>query len=242
MIRVTGIVLLILALMWLGYALFALAWDGGTSRATDDRIQIGFALVLAIGAAGMIARQSWGWMLCVALGVAVVAFVAFALFATSATKPKSSAGPPTLGSLPLAAQPLAAALNRTWWESSIDTLRQRERDNDAIARDWALQGDAQIRLVVLTDLKRGMKDDKYFPLDPFVVVNTAKGTIVTKVIGDFFSEDRQAPVELRLAPETNVGRTRATVLLRSDKGCIGRSFAIDSADGTIVARSGTVPC
>ena len=229
--RIAGIVLLPLALVWLGYALFALAWDGGTARATDDRIMAGLAIALAIGAAGMIARRSWGWMVCAAVAAVVVAGLVLASLARQAQRPAPAAGPALLQNLPQTEQPLAAALDRTWWAASVEALRDRERRNDAIARDWAIQGADRVRLLVLTDLRRGLPSETFFAYQAFLVLDTAKGTVVRRVFDDFSSDDRAAPVELRLSTEDS--QRRATVLGRSSRGCLAKVFAIDAAAGTI---------
>ncbi len=230
--RSAGILLLLLALAWLGYALFALAWDGGTARAMDDRIMAGLAVALAIGAIGMIGRQSWGWMVCTGVAVVVVAGLLLVALARPSQSPAPAAGPTLLQSLPQTEQPLAAALGRSWWTASIETLRDRERSNDAIARDWAIQGDDRVRLLVLTDLRRGIQSETFFAYQVYVVLDTARGTVARRVFDDFSSDDRTAPVELQLSTED--GQRRATVLGRSSRGCLEKAFTIDPAAGTIV--------
>lgn len=230
--RIAGILLLLLALVWLGYALFALVWDGGTARATDDRVMAGLAIVLAIGAGGMVARQSWGWMVCAAVAAVVVAGLVLTALTRQAQRPAPAAGPVLLQNLPQPELPLAAALDRSWWATSVESLRDRERRNDAIARDWAIQGDDGVRLLVLTDLRRGVSGETFFAYQVFLILDAAKGTVVRRVFDDFSSDDRAAPVELRLSTEG--GRKRATVLGRSSRGCLARAFAIDPTAGTIV--------
>ena len=238
--RVIGILLLIVALLWLGYALFALAWDGGTARATDDKIQAAMAAVLALGAAGMIARQSWGWMLCAAAALAVVVFFALALMASSLSKPKPVAGPLLLKDLPSSESALATRLDAAWWAASVAAIRQREADNDAIARPWAIQGDDSVRLLVLHDLRVPLRDEKYFPLDFFLVLNTAKGTVAARALERFYSADRAAPAELQLSVDG--GGQRAKVVARSDKECVTRTFTIDRAAGTLTPLASAAAC
>lgn len=238
--RRSGVLLLLLALAWLGYALLALAWDGGTARATDDRIMAGLAAVLAIGAIGMIGRRSWGWMVCAGVAAVVVAGLVLVALARPSQKPTRAAGPALLQNLPQAEQSLAAALDRTWWTAAVDALRDRERAADAIARDWAIQGDDRIRLLVLTDLRRGLQDESFFAYQVYVVVDTARGTVVRRAFDDFTSDDRTAPVELRLSTEN--GHIRATVTGRSSRGCQTKVLAIDAVAGTIVPLPAASTC
>lgn len=237
--RLAGILMLLLALAWLGYALFALAWDGGTARATEDRVMAGLAVVLAIGAVGMIARQSWGWMVCTAVALVVASGIVLTVVARSSQPPATTAGPALLQTLPQADQPLATALGRAWWATSVETLRQRERDNDAIARDWAIQGDGRVRLVVLTDLRRGVTGST-IPYNVFLLLDTAKGTIARKVFDDFASDDRAAPIEMQLSSDGD--RRRATVIGRRGGACLSRVFALDPAAGTIEPVSTAGAC
>ncbi|MBM3646477.1 MAG: hypothetical protein FJX11_01670 [Alphaproteobacteria bacterium] len=233
--RVIGVFVLLVALAWLGYALFALAWDSGTSRATDDKIQAALASVLAIGAVAMIARQAWGWMVCAGVGVVFVAVVVMATIASTANR---SAGPVAnpflLRNLPTTEQALAARLDWSWWATSVDSLRQRERDDDALARPWEIQGDGGIRLLVLRDPTAPFKDE-YFPFEIFLILNADKGTVAIRAFDRFHSENRTNPIELRLADEG--GRQRVVVVARSDKECQTKTFIVERAAGTVTPLS-----
>jgi hypothetical protein len=61
--RTMGALLTFVALCVAGYALFALGWDGGTSRIWGDYMLLAIAAVVAVGGLGALARQAWGlWL------------------------------------------------------------------------------------------------------------------------------------------------------------------------------------
>jgi len=215
------------ALAGLGYGLFALAWDGGTDRVTGDRILIGLAPLLAAGAGGMIARQYWGWILCAAVGMFMAMILGFyGLFRKFTTPVAPSATATLLQRLPgNNPQGIAAALGPAWWNTPIEELRKREHEDNAIARDWEIQGDGRTRLIVLTDLGRTGNGNS-IPLNIFLLLNTGRGTVVRPVTDGFSSEDRDAPVELK------VSRQQATVVVRGS-ACLSKNFALDHDAGAI---------
>lgn len=71
--RVGGILLLIPTLALAAYALFALGWDGGTSRVWGDYFLLAVAAGMGVGAVAMIAGQAWGaWLGVGLLGVLLI--------------------------------------------------------------------------------------------------------------------------------------------------------------------------
>jgi hypothetical protein len=225
--RFAGALLLIVSLGWLAYALFALAWDSG-EPANEDRVMVGLSAVLALGSAGLIFRQRWGWWACGAVGVAVVGLIVLDAVA-SVAPPQQNRGPVLLQDLPPDPARIATRLDAAWWSASIDSLREREHQNDAIARDWAIQGDGSIRLVVLHDPTRDARDGSFIPLSIFLAVRGPNGTAVTPLFDDFYSDNREAPVKLTM------DKTKGTVVARSSRVCLSRGFTIDPAAGARLA-------
>lgn len=61
--RWIGGLLIFVAACLAAYALFALGWDGGTSRIWGDYMLLAVAALVGLGGAGAVARQMWGvWL------------------------------------------------------------------------------------------------------------------------------------------------------------------------------------
>jgi hypothetical protein len=231
--RLLGGLLLLVGLGSLAYALFALAWDSG-ARANDDRVVAGLSVLLAIGGAGLIARRRWGLWISGAVGVAVVALIVLASIARVPTPSMQDSGPVRLQDLPADPARVATRLDAAWWATSIDDLRKRQ--DDAITRNWAIQGDGNVRLIVPRDPTRDVRDGNFVPLLVFLVIRSPNGTAVTSLFDDFYSDNREAPVRLTL------DKTKGTVVARSSRVCFSRSFTVDPAAGAVTDLGNPVAC
>jgi hypothetical protein len=174
-------------------------------------------------------------LLLVSLACLAVALVVL-ITTGNVTPPPRDAGPVLLQDLPPDPARVAPRLDAAWWSASVETLRQREHANNAAARDWAIQGDGSVRLIVFRDPTRDVRDGSFVPLLIFLAIRRPNGTAVTALFDDFYSDDREAPVRLTL------DKTRGTVVARSSRVCMSRSFAIDPAAGAVTDLANPVAC
>jgi hypothetical protein len=80
--RSVGLVVLLAALGVLAYALLALARNRG-SHGLDGHLLAGLSIVMAAGATGMIARKSWGGVLCAAVATTIMVMAVLGLLVNS---------------------------------------------------------------------------------------------------------------------------------------------------------------
>jgi hypothetical protein len=144
--------------------------------------------------------------------------------------------PILLRDVSLATPRMAAQFDAKWWATPVETLRERERAKDATARAWAIQGDDRIRLVVLNDTRRQIRDGTFRPLHVVLLVNNPKGTTGISLWDSFYSDDRDTPVQLQ------VDGHRVTVVARSSRECRSESLLIDAADATATLIPGSGGC
>jgi len=227
--RAAGIIVVLVALVLLGRSLFALAWDAGTARTLDDWMLIALSALLLAGGGAMIANRAWGWKL--ALGVVVLLGALIVFGAALSVRNADKASRLALYELPDKRR-VATDLTGEWWATPVEKLRELRRENDAIARDWEIQGDAETRLIVLHDPALPTLDGRIFPLSVFLLVNAGHKRAALEVLDGFYSADRDAPVELGLHNDGE--RRRAIVIARGEKGCVSKTYAIDARTATIV--------
>lgn len=262
-----GLISLLFACAMLAYGWFALAWDGGTSRTSLDKIIIALAIVLIASSVAMIAGLSWSWKITLALWVLLGAGMVSGQLITALQHSNTKTALP-LYQLPewsprpefkFSTSPrqwaeqrkgdpkwqeavrefetrIAGALSAEWWQTPVTELRRLRQQNDAIARDWEIQGNSQLRLIVLNDPYLDILDGKSFPLNIFMLIRTASGVRASLVADGFYSDDRNNPVQLIMAGSGD--NHQADVVIRGNGRCEVRHLAIDTASGAITTSTG----
>lgn len=225
--RAAGVVVCIVAVVIVGYGWFALAWDGGTPRVKDDWLLIALGALLLVSGGLMFAGSAWGLKLALAVGVMLGVVAMFAKLDQAGIDPTSQKL--ALHELPMSSDPsrIAAVLGDQWWATPLEELRTLRRQNDAIARDWEIQGDQRVRLIVIMDAQLPVEGER-MPLNAFLLVNAGGKRTAREAVHGFYTDAREAPFALTLRDEAN--RVTATVVT---KGGESKTYAIDPGAGTI---------
>jgi hypothetical protein len=224
--RAGGVIVCIVAIAIVGYGWFALAWDGGTPRTRDDWLLIALGALLLVSGGLMVAGSAWGLKLAIAVGVILGVVAVFARLNQAGIDPTSAKL--ALHELPLRGdeREIAAAFGDRWWATSVEELRTLRRQNDAIARDWQLQGDQRVRLVVMMDTQLPVEGER-MPLNAFLLLNAGGKRTAREVVHGFYSDGREAPFELTLQAGA------ATIVAKSERERVVKSYTIDPRSGEI---------